>query len=131
MKVSRGARNHVVRIEAAGSPIPDGDGGFVDVWTPIDPPTWYCAIEPVTAANQERLVAGTVETLATHRLHGDYHPQLSSVCRMFLDDPERGTRRFDVLSVQADDARRFSMTAVAAEYVTDHDPRPQRGAPVP
>lgn len=124
---SRGARNCAVRIDAPGAPIPDGDGGFVEQWTTIVA-SWPCAIVSATAANQERLIAGTIEALATHKLTGDYVPTLTALCRMFLlTDPEHPGRRFDVLSVVAVGARRFEMQVIAAEYITDADPRPQRG----
>jgi head-tail adaptor len=125
--MSRGARNSTVRIDAPGAPIPDGDGGFTEQWTTIVT-SWPCALENALAANQERMIAGTIETLATHRLTGDYLPAVTALCRMLLlSDPEHPGRRFDVLSVVAVGARRFEMQVLAAEYITDADPRPQRG----
>jgi hypothetical protein len=124
--IPRGARTNAVRIDAPGAPIPDGDGGFTEQWTTVID-SWPCAISSATAANQERQIAGTIETLATHRLSGDYLPQVNALCRMFLlTDPEHAPRRFDVLSVVAVGEQRFEMNVLAAEYITDADPRPQR-----
>jgi hypothetical protein len=126
--IPRGARTNAVRIDAPGAPIPDGDGGFTEQWTTVID-SWPCAIDNAIGANQERLVAGTIETLATHKLSGDYLPQVNALCRMYLlTDPEHPGRRFDVLSVQAVQANRFEMVILAAEYITDADPRPQKRA---
>jgi head-tail adaptor len=123
---ARGARTNAVRIDAPGPPLPDGDGGFTEQWTTVVT-SWPCAIENATAANQERMIAGTIETLATHKLTGDYLPQITALCRMYLlTDPEHPGRRFDVLSVVAVGGLRRELTIIAAEYISDADPRPQR-----
>jgi hypothetical protein len=113
------------RPEAPGTPIPDGLGGWREAWTPLDPPVWWCAIENANARNIERVIAKTVEASATHLLRGDYHPGLTTLCRIWVPDLEDPTieHRYDVLGVEIVHTRRRYLVVTAAEYIAERDPR--------
>jgi head-tail adaptor len=116
---------HRARPETPGDPIPDGAGGWSDQWVACDPPVWWCAIENANARNIERGIASTVEATATHVLKGDYHPGITSLCRIWVPDLEDPTveHRYDVLGVEILHAARRYLVVTAAEYIAESDPR--------
>jgi len=93
---------HVVKFETHGPDVPDGDGGFMPTWDPLGPPTWYVAIEPVTAHDTERAAPGTVISTATHIVRGRYLPGVSIETRMVWDGrffAIAGTRNYHERSI--------------------------------
>lgn len=96
---------------------PDGAGGTLVTYVDLNPPTWWCAIEPATAQNVERIVGSTIVGEATHILYGDYHPELSKDCRVLVPNPPSADRQFDVLAVTRDHEQRMSLTVVCSEYL--------------
>ena len=71
--------------------VADADGGFVDTYTPLDPPDAFAAIVPVTARDQERAFAGTVLATATHEITVPYHPGVTIETRVTYIDLRSGT----------------------------------------
>ncbi len=60
-------------------PTNDGTGGFSSTATPVVPTTWRCAIESASRARaEERLVAGTVLSNATHVFRGRFHSGITT-----------------------------------------------------
>lgn len=127
----RGDYTHRAIVEAPGQPIPDGSGGFTEQWDPLSPSIWWCLIEPATAQQMERMISRTVEAMATHVLTGDFHPQLTTACRILvpIGDGTTNTRRFDIAAVQQVRGERRTMQVVCVEYLSDRDPRPRRLPP--
>jgi head-tail adaptor len=123
----RGKYRFRTRVETPGAPLPDGDGGFVEQWTPVT--VWWCDIEPATVRNQERLVSNTIAATATHVLSGDYHPGITTLCRLWVPDLEQPTidRRYDISSVQRVHGLRRYLVVGAVEYLAERDPRPVVG----
>jgi len=80
---SIGQARHLVTFEAPGPPVPDGEGGFTQTWTPLVPPTWYVRVRPATAKDAERVTAGTVITHLSQIVHGRYHPGVTTQTRMY------------------------------------------------
>jgi len=92
--MSLGSRRHLVRLQSPGIPVPDQDGGFVDTWADLVPPTLYVSIEPATAQSLERITAGTVMSSSMLILKGAYHAQITTKTRVLFNG-----RRLDVVSV--------------------------------
>lgn len=110
----RGAYRHRVRFENPGPPVPDPDGGFTQTWTPIEPSPWHVSIIPATARDLERETAGTVLSIASHIVTGDYHHAVSTQSRMVkLDDG----RIFQVNGVQNVDERDITMELFVTEIL--------------
>jgi SPP1 family predicted phage head-tail adaptor len=105
-----GTFRHLVTLEAPGDPVPDGSGGYTEGWAPLTPAAWHCAIEAATAADLERLIAGTAQTTATHLVRGRFHPGITTATRITF----RG-RVLEVQSVQNDAERNLTLTLVCAE----------------
>lgn len=109
---TRGKRRHLVTLQNPGTPVPDGDGGFTEAWTALVPPTLYVSIEPATARDLERMTAGTVMSLATHIICGDFHSGVTSETRILF-----GTRTFAVTGIHNLEERNIEMELTAVEIV--------------
>lgn len=107
-----GAFRHVVTLDDPGDPVSDPDGGWMPGWTPLDPPTWHCAIQQPAARTLESIGAGSVEAQATHMLTGRYHPGISTQTRVTFEG-----RTFNVLYVANRDERDVQTDLVCAEVV--------------
>jgi head-tail adaptor len=114
-----GSREHKVALAQPGVSVPDGDGGFTRDEAPLDPPAWWCSIHEATAADMQRIVAGTAQATATHLLRGPYHPGITVETRITRADG----RRYEVQSVQNDDERNLALTLVCAEVLGGGSPQ--------
>jgi head-tail adaptor len=108
-------RPHRVTIENVGDPVPDGEGGYTESWTPATPPTLYVSIQPASTRNLEQVTSSaTILATATHVIKGPYHPQVEEESRLTFLDHGR-LRIFHVESVQRVDELSASMVVVATE----------------
>ena len=105
---SIGQLRHLATFEAPGDPIPDGEGGYTQDWTPLDPPTWHVRIRPATARDAEKVTAGTVITHVSHIVHGRFHPGVTTRTRMLFNG-----HTYQVTSVVNLEARNREMELVA------------------
>jgi head-tail adaptor len=107
-------RNYVL-LDGPGDPptVPDGFGGYTENWTPLDPPDWYCAIEPASARSLEDLGAGTVLSQASHIVKGRYHAGITTATRIHHDG-----RILNVVYVTNRDERRIESDLVCAEVLS-------------
>ena len=51
---------------------PDGDGGYTETWTALNPSEAFAGFEDATVQNMEQHFANTVEAKASHLLHMRY-----------------------------------------------------------
>lgn len=79
---SIGQDRELVAFDAPGAQVPDGDGGYIDSWAPLVPPSWYVRIRPATARDAERMTAGTVLTHTSYVIHGRLHAGVTTASRM-------------------------------------------------
>jgi head-tail adaptor len=105
-------RQHLVSLFQPGPPVPDGEGGYTDGYQPLDPPTWWCAIQGLTAADAERVVAGTMQTTASYQVRGPFHPGITTQTRLAFR-----SRWFEVQSVLNEDERDIALTLTCVEVV--------------
>lgn len=108
-----GDQRHLVTFQDPGPPIPDGAGGYTQSWSDLSPATWYVAIAPASAADLERVAAGTVITQASHVIHGRYHPGVSTKSRMLFSG-----RTFAITGTRNVGERSIQMELTAIEQVT-------------
>ena len=76
---------HVVTVQNPTGVVPDGEGGFTEGWTDLDPAKWDVSITPATARDLERVGAGTVITTATHLITGQYRSDVSTQTRVLFE----------------------------------------------
>ena len=79
---SIGQQRWLVTFEDPDPPVPDGEGGYLQTWTAVVPPTWFVRVRPATARDAERVTAGTVITHVSHVVYGRFHPGVSTRTRM-------------------------------------------------
>lgn len=105
-------RLHRVTLQAPAAAVPDGDGGYTQGWTALDPPAIFVSIRPATAKDLERLAAGTVIATASHVITGPYHPQVTTATRIVF-----GTRVFQVTGVSNPDEGGVEMILLCVELL--------------
>jgi len=107
-----GTLRHLVTLEAPGTAVADGDGGYTQVYTALTPPKVWASIEPATARDLERVAAGTVISTATHVIRCRYHAGIDTQTRIRFND-----RTFSVTGVQNIEERNRELEIVAVEIV--------------
>jgi SPP1 family predicted phage head-tail adaptor len=109
--VRAGELRHLITLQTPSTAAPDGDGGFTNTWT--DLATVWASIVPATARDLERVVAGTVQSSATHLVTIRYLAGVTTKTRVVF-----GSRLFSVTGVQNTDERNISLVLVCQESVT-------------
>lgn len=107
-----GALRHYVRLENPGAAVPDGDGGFTQAWTALEPPMVWASIRPASARDLERSIAGTVQSTATHLVGMRYHAGVTTKTRVVF-----GTRIFHVQGVHNIEERNVELVLAVEEVV--------------
>lgn len=111
-------RPHRVRLDGPlGPPIPDGEGGSTQPRGDLHPPMVYAEIHRASAADLERVTAGTAITTATHLITMPYHPEVTTDTQIYF-----GSHLFYVRDVQDPDFRHVETICICEELV------PQPGA---
>lgn len=125
--MARGELRHQVQLEKPGLPVPDGEGGFTEGWTPLDPPTMYVSIDPAAATDLQRVIgSATVIATASHLIEMDYHPEVTIQTRLTWTRPPRPDRWFQVQGVVNVDERDVRLILACVELVGATAP-PERG----
>jgi SPP1 family predicted phage head-tail adaptor len=110
--VRAGELRHLITLQTPSPATPDGDGGYTeDPWTTLA--TVWASIVPATARDLERVVAGTVQSSATHLVTIRYLAGVTTKTRVVF-----GTRLFSVTGVQNPEERNISLVLVCQESVT-------------
>ena len=107
-----GTYRHAVTLDEPGEPIPDPDGGWLETYTPLTPPTWHCSIEQAAARTLESIGAGSLVAQATHVVRGRYHAGITTHTRVTFKG-----RILNVLYVANVDERDLDTALVCAEVV--------------
>jgi head-tail adaptor len=110
-----GEYRHRVQVERKTT-APDPDGGYLEVWVPLDPPDWHCSIQAASLRDLQRISGGAINATATHLLRGPYHAQLAANARIRFGD-----RTFDVQSVHDRDQRQIELEVICHELTSGQD----------
>lgn len=111
-KTSIADRPHWVQWQAPGVAIPDGDGGFSQSYTDLEPSHLFMQISPATARDLERVAAGTVLTTNTYIVKGPFHPQVTTETRFLFNG-----RVFNITGGGSPNELRVEMELVAVELL--------------
>lgn len=76
------SREHRLTLDAPGAPVADGQGGYIETFTPLTPAELWGSVEPMSAADLERVSGSTVEATATHLIIVPFHPQVTVQTRV-------------------------------------------------
>lgn len=93
-------------------PDPDGEGGYTQPYAALNPPAVNARIAPATAADLERVAAGTVVATASHIVTMPYHPQVTTETRITFNG-----RTFYVQGVTNPEERNVETIALCQEVV--------------
>jgi SPP1 family predicted phage head-tail adaptor len=110
--IATGRRDKRVTLENPGGDVPDGEGGYVPGWAPLEPSEVFVHINPASSSDLERVGVGVTIAQATHVIDMLYHPQVSVHTRITY-----GTRQFAVTSVRNPDEANRELIVVAAELL--------------
>lgn len=113
-----GELRQVVTLSNPGTPVPDGDGGFTQVYVPLDPPEWRCAIQKATVRSAEQHFASTVIAHATHIVNGRYHPGIDTQTRMVWTDRSGAVHTANVIDVDDTEGAGVETVAAISEVVS-------------
>jgi head-tail adaptor len=116
-RTSIGDRPHWVRFMGPGTAVPDGDGGYTTTPVPLDPPGLFGRVAPATAADMERMTAGTVISTATHLVAIPYHPQVTTQTRVLYTDLLNQEHDFNVVAVNNPEMRNVELLLTCVELV--------------
>ena len=83
--MNAGSLRHRVTLQTPGAPVPDGDGGYTEVWTVLGSRV-PAAVEPATARSLERIAASTVTSTASHLVTIRYLPGITTKTRVVFHD---------------------------------------------
>lgn len=106
-------RPHRVSLQNPGPPVGDGEGGFTQTWTDLNPASVSARITPATAADLERVTSGTIIASASHIVTMPYHPQVTTQTRITFNG-----RTFYVKGVANPEERNVETIALCEEIVT-------------
>lgn len=120
--ISIGKLRQVVSLYNPGIAIPDADGGFTQMYTPLDPAEWRCAIEVASVRASERQFSGTVIAQASHILSGRFHAGISTDTRMVWTDRAGQTHTANVLDVDDTEGAGVETVALVSELVDSATP---------
>lgn len=108
VELSVGERSHRVAMENPGGLVPDGDGGFIEGWTPLA--SIWGRVAPASAQDVERVVAGTVTALLPYIVTVRYVAGVSTLTRITYHG-----RIFAVLGVRNVDERNIRLEIICEE----------------
>jgi head-tail adaptor len=112
-----GELRQAAQLSTPGVATPDGDGGFTQTYTPLDPAEWRCAIEVASVRASERHFSGTVIAQATHILTGRFHPGITTQTRIVWVDRAGATHTANVLDVDDSEGAGVETVALVSEVV--------------
>jgi len=110
-------RQKRVTLTTPGVPVPDGDGGYTNVATPLDPPALYAHVRPASARDMERIAGATTLPTATHLVVLPYHPQVTTETVVHVEDHPRPARVLKVVYVGNPHERNADLELICAEQV--------------
>jgi hypothetical protein len=112
-----GELRQVATLSNPGTPVPDGDGGFTQVYTSLDPAEWRCRIEVASVRASERHFAATITAHAAHILTGRFHSGITTKTRIVWVDRAGQTHTANVLDVDDSEGAGVETVALVSEVV--------------
>jgi head-tail adaptor len=105
-------QRHRITLDGAAR-IPDGDGGYIEGWSPLTPPSAWASIQAATPRGLEKVTASVaVQAVATHLVLMDYHAQLTVTSRVTYHG-----RHFQIHVIENVDERNQQLVLVCSEII--------------
>lgn len=109
---SAGLRPHFITLSTAGTPVPDGEGGFTQTAQLLTPSHVWARISPASARDLERVAGNAVQSNATHVVMMPYHAGVTTQTVITF-----GTRTFAVTGVSNPEEANRETVCVCVEMV--------------
>jgi head-tail adaptor len=90
----------------------DGEGGFTESPSALNPSSTWANVATATPGNMKRLMAGTVESSATHVVTMPYHSGVTTKTTIAF-----GTRTFRVVGVANPNERNIETICACVEII--------------
>jgi head-tail adaptor len=116
--IAIGSLRQVGTLSAPSASVPDGDGGFTQTWTPLDPAEWRFAIQVASVRAAERLFAGTVTAHASYIFTGRFHPGITTKTRIVWVDRSGESHTGEVLDVDDPEGAGVQTVVLVSEIVS-------------
>jgi SPP1 family predicted phage head-tail adaptor len=113
-----GSLVHSITLENPSAQTADGDGGYAETWTELDPSPARASIKASAGRTGERRVANTVVAQGTHEVVMRYHPDVSTRTRITFVDKAGNTRTLQVTDVDDVDSRGQMLRLTCVEVTT-------------
>ena len=110
--VSTGRRQQYVTLANPGTPVPDGDGGYTQVWSELSPPDWWVEITTASTRRMERIARGAIIEMASHIVTGPYRADINTKTQITW-----GTRTLLVGEVFSPDEGNIETVCLCVEVV--------------
>jgi head-tail adaptor len=117
VRVPMGALRQVGTLSSPGTPVADGDGGFTQTYSSLDPAEWRFAIERATVRSVERQFAGTLIAKASYILTGRFHSGITTETRIVWVDRAGVTHTANVLAVDDTEGAGVQTVVLVSEVV--------------
>lgn len=116
--VDIGRLRQVGALTTVGTPVPDGDGGYTQPSTALNPATWRFSLEKATVRSAERHFAATVIAQATHLMRGRFHPGIDTKTVIVWVDRNGDSHTANVIDVDDTEGAGVETVVAAAEVVS-------------
>jgi head-tail adaptor len=110
-------RQKRIMLTTPGVAVPDGDGGYTQLETPLDPPALFGHVRPASVRDMERIAGSTTLPTASHLVTVPYHPQITTETVLHLEGHPRPDRVLKVVYVGNPDERNADLELICAEQV--------------
>ena len=111
-------RHRRITLSSPGAPVPDGDGGYTQTETPLDPPALFAHVRPASARDMEQIAGATTLPTATHLVSVPYHAGITTETVIRLEAHPKPARVLKVVYVGNPDERDATLELICAEQVT-------------
>jgi hypothetical protein len=119
LRTGVGARLDLVALEGPATATPDGEGGYVQSFAPLDPATVWAEVKQGPPGDQNQQIAvgvggdrGTVNAAAAFTMRLPFHPTVNTYTRVSWSDRAGRARRGAVLGVTSDPACRETILVI-------------------
>jgi head-tail adaptor len=110
-------RQKRVALFTPGAPVPDGDGGYTQAETPLDPPALFAHVRAASARDLERLAGSTTLPTATHLVSLPFHAGVTTETVLKMENHPRAPRVLKVVFISNPDERSADLELICAEQI--------------
>jgi hypothetical protein len=116
--VDPGRLRQVGTLSTRGAAVADGDGGYTQPSTALDPATWRFSMERASVRSAERHFSATVISQATYIMRGRFHPAIDTKTVIAWVDRNGDAHTANVIDTDDTEGAGVETVVAATEVVT-------------